>query len=114
MAKDRVNAEPTDEPQQPPKPVTRHGKPLKVLFVASEVAPFRKTGGLADVVGALPKVLAERGIDVRVVMPLYSGIRWDDLERLDGSLVVPMYTGPVRSAVRLGRLPGSEVRVYFI
>jgi starch synthase len=114
MAEDRVNAEPTDEPQQPHTPVTRHGKPLKVLFVASECAPFRKTGGLADVVGALPKALAERGMDVRVVMPLYGGIRWDDLERLDGSLVVPMYTGVVRCGVRLGRLPGSNVRVYFI
>jgi len=34
--------------------------PLKVLFVASEVAPFRKTGGLADVAGALPRALARR------------------------------------------------------
>ena len=58
--------------------------PLKVLFVSSEVAPFRKTGGLADVAGALPKALARRGIDVRVVMPLYQGMRWHDLERLDG------------------------------
>jgi starch synthase len=110
-----VNADFTDEPQHhPPSPITRHGKPLRVLFVASECAPFRKTGGLADVVGALPKALAERGIDVRVVMPLYSGVKWDELERLDGSLVVPMYTGPVRSGVRLGRLPGSDVRIYFI
>src|SRR5690349_203288 len=52
--------------------------PLKVLFVASEVAPFRKTGGLADVAGALPKALRRRGIDVRVVMPLYGGIKWHD------------------------------------
>ena len=110
-----MNAEPTEEPQSlPHRLVNRRGRPLSVLFVASEVAPFRKTGGLADVVGALPKALAERGVDVRVVMPLYAGIRWDELERLDGSLVVPMYTGLVRSAVRLGRLPGSDVRVYFI
>jgi starch synthase len=99
---------------QTPRVVNRRGRPLSVLFAASEVAPFRKTGGLADVVGALPKALADRGVDVRVVMPLYGGIRWDELERLDGSLVVPMYTGPVRSAVRLGRLPGSNVRIYFI
>jgi starch synthase len=109
-----VKAESTEETQQAHTIVTRHGRPLSVLFVASEVAPYRKTGGLADVVGALPKALAARGIDVRVVMPLYAGMRWDDLERLDGSLVVPMYTGPVRSGVRLGRLPGSDVRVYFI
>ena len=55
---------------------------LKVLFVASEVSPFRKTGGLADVAGALPKALKRRGIDVRVVMPLYQGMKWTELERL--------------------------------
>jgi len=110
-----VNAPHQNEPREPKPPLlNRKGRRLSVLFIASEVAPFRKTGGLADVVGALPKALAERGIDVRVVMPLYAGIKWDELERLDGSLVVPMYTGPVRSAVRLGRLPGSDVRIYFI
>jgi starch synthase len=44
---------------------------LNVLFVASEVVPFAKTGGLADVAGALPLALASRGHDVRVVLPLY-------------------------------------------
>lgn len=88
--------------------------PLKVLFVASEVAPFRKTGGLADVAGALPKALRRRGIDVRVVMPLYSGIKWAELEPLDGLLTVPMHTGALRAAVRLGRLPGSDVPIYFL
>ncbi len=88
--------------------------PLKVLFVASEVAPFRKTGGLADVAGALPKALRRRGLDVRVVMPLYAGIKWGDLEPLDGMLNVPMYGGPLRAGVRLGRLPGSDVPIYFI
>ena len=87
---------------------------IKVLFVASEVAPFRKTGGLADVAGTLPKALHRRGIDVRVVMPLYSGIKWTDLEPLDGTLSVPMYGGMLRAGVRLGRLPGSEVPIYFI
>ena len=53
---------------------------LKVLFVGSECAPFSKTGGLGDVLGALPKALAKRGVDARVVMPLYAGIPWNDLE----------------------------------
>lgn len=47
---------------------------MKVLFAASECVPFVKTGGLADVVGALPPVLKARGVDVRVIMPLYSEI----------------------------------------
>ncbi len=48
--------------------------PLKCLFVSSEVAPYAKTGGLADVIGALPKKLREHEIDARVVMPYYSKI----------------------------------------
>jgi starch synthase len=44
----------------------------KVLMVASEATPFIKTGGLADVLGALPPALRERGEDVAVVLPLYS------------------------------------------
>jgi starch synthase len=88
--------------------------PLKVLFVASEVAPFRKTGGLADVAGALPKALRRRGVDVRVVMPLYQGFDWNPLERLDGSITVPMWWGSARGAVRMGRLPGSTVPIYFL
>ena len=47
---------------------------VKILFVSSEVAPFAKTGGLADVAGALPKALRKLGHDVRVVMPAYRGI----------------------------------------
>jgi starch synthase len=89
-------------------------RPLRVLFVASEVAPFRKTGGLADVAGALPGALKRRGIDVRVVMPLYQGVPWHRLEQLDGLLRVPMYYGEGRAAVRLARTPRAEVPVYFI
>ena len=46
----------------------------KILFAASECVPFMKTGGLADVVGALPKEFDKNEWDVRVVMPNYRGI----------------------------------------
>lgn len=47
---------------------------MKVLFVASEVQPFVKTGGLADVAYALPKALQAQGVDVRIIMPKYGDI----------------------------------------
>ena len=47
---------------------------MKVAFVSSEVYPFIKTGGLADVAYALPKALAKLGHDVRVILPAYKQI----------------------------------------
>ena len=47
---------------------------MKVLFVASEAAPFIKSGGLGDVAGALPKALVKQGVDARVILPLYQDI----------------------------------------
>ncbi len=47
---------------------------MKILYAASEAAPFIKTGGLADVAGSLPISLKDNGCDIRVVLPLYSKI----------------------------------------
>lgn len=47
---------------------------MKVLFVASECAPFVKTGGLADVIGAVPKALKKLGADVKVMLPAYPAL----------------------------------------
>ncbi len=55
------------------------GTPLRLAFLGSEAVPFIKSGGLADVVGALPKYLSSRGHDVIVVLPKYASIdagRW--------------------------------------
>ncbi|MDR7420006.1 MAG: glycogen synthase GlgA [Armatimonadota bacterium] len=52
---------------------------MKVLFCVSEAVPFAKTGGLADVAGALPAALRRRSLDVRVIMPMYRGIPRDGL-----------------------------------
>lgn len=47
---------------------------MNILFLTSEAVPFIKTGGLADVAGALPKELVKKGVDIRVVLPLHKGI----------------------------------------
>ena len=51
---------------------------MKILYAASEAAPYAKSGGLADVAGALPKALVRDGIDCRVIMPLYGDLKFKD------------------------------------
>ncbi|QRK09093.1 glycogen synthase GlgA [Archangium violaceum] len=52
---------------------------MKILYVASEVTPFSKTGGLGDVAGSLPAALAELGHEVKIVTPRYASIKTDRL-----------------------------------
>ena len=47
---------------------------MKIAFIASEVVPFAKTGGLADVSGSLPKEIKELGHDIKVFMPKYYSV----------------------------------------
>jgi len=63
---------------------------MKILFAASECVPFVKTGGLADVVGALSPVLKQHGADVRVILPLYQQIpqQWKDQMKDEVSFTV--------------------------
>lgn len=65
----------------------------KVLFVASEAAPFIATGGLAEVIGSLPKALAATGrYDVRVIIPMYSDIKpqYRQQFKFIGSIFIPL------------------------
>ncbi len=90
---------------------------LNILIAASEVVPFAKSGGLADVAGALPKALSALGHDVRVVMPRYYIVDKEKygLKPLEGSLGVPMGSmGEAWAGVYEGVLPDSDVPVYFI
>ena len=54
----------------------------KILFAASEGVPFIKTGGLADVVGSLPKCIDKRYFDVRVILPKYSCMKQEMKDKL--------------------------------
>lgn len=89
---------------------------MRILFVASEVVPFAKTGGLADVAGALPLELARRGHDVRVAMPKYGAI---DEQRFDlvpilGEIVVRLGDTSYLTQIKRSYFPGSNVPVYFV
>ncbi len=92
--------------------------PVRICAIASEVAPFAKTGGLADVTAALTKYLCAQGHDARLFMPLYGAIdrsrftltpvpRLSDLTLQIGAHRYPysVFTAP---------LPGSDALVYLI
>ena len=89
-------------------------KKKKILFVASEAVPFIKSGGLADVCGALPKVLKEQGHDVRLVLPRYWAIDRMPygLETVIASMGVNMGNHTVWCSVLKGEIFG--LTVYFI
>ena len=92
-------------------------KKLKILITASEAVPFAKTGGLADVVGALPKYLKKLGHDVRVVMPRYYSVDKYKygLKEIPEAMGVSMgVLGELWCGVFEGKLPESDVPVYFI
>jgi starch synthase len=91
-------------------------KKIKVLLVASELTPFAKVGGLADVVGALPKGLKELGIDARIVIPKYGVIDEEkyELKKIVEEIEVPFKNNKEKIAIWKAPLPGSSVPVYLI
>ena len=89
-------------------------QPLRILLISSEVEPFAKTGGLADVAGALPQALATLGHDVRVLMPKYRGVeRHGTLRTAVPRVRVPVGDRTTEGALLEGRL-GRAVPVYFL
>ena len=84
---------------------------MRILFVASEGLPFSKTGGLADVIEALPKALVAAGHDVAVVLPRYRGTQ-SKTEVLRG-LAVPMGSSPRLVTIADGGVQNG-VRYFFV
>ena len=90
---------------------------MRVLFASPEVVPFSKTGGLADVAGALPAALAELGHEVAVFTPLYRETREGKGPRPSPtgvSVRVTMGEETVSGSLLRSRLPGGKVTAYLI
>ena len=90
-------------------------KRLKILLAASEGQPFSKTGGLADVMGALPIALYEKGHDVRTILPKYQCVTdcKKKIEPLDIEFNIPI--GVKTHTVRLSKSTLAEkVSVYLV
>ena len=83
---------------------------MRVLQVASEVSPFAKTGGLADVAGALPGALARLGCDVTVVMPAHREVftRGLPIEPTGWEFEIPVGTRKQRATIHQARIPGHD------
>ena len=91
---------------------------MKILYVSSEVAPFAKTGGLADVSAALPRHLSRAGHEVLLVAPLYARVRdaGVPLTPIEGAQDIELSVGPhvVRVALFSTPLPNSNAQVTFV
>ena len=86
---------------------------MKILFVSSEVTPFAKTGGLADVAQALPEAIRAQGHDIRTVMPKYLQIAEQNLNMKPlGAFSVQMHNGLQGAA--LWQADNDTVPSYFI
>ena len=88
---------------------------MNILLASSEVFPFSKTGGLADMVGALARAVAQSGNQARVVTPLYRGIRekFPDIKREDWEFNLPLGERWVRGGLWSVE-PEKGLKVYFI
>ena len=91
---------------------------MNLVFAASEASPFAKTGGLADVIGALPKALHELAREVKVFLPKYSTIdeaKYDlHYEHGIGEMLIRVSGNPWPVHVQRCKIPGSDVDIYFI
>jgi starch synthase len=89
---------------------------MNILLVASEINGFAKTGGLADVVAALPRALTERGHKCALIMPLYSCVRTgkQPIEPTKVAVRLPVGTKAVEGTFWRSQLPGSSIPVYLL
>src|SRR5437868_1194226 len=88
---------------------------MNVLLASSEVHPYSKTGGLADMVGALGKTLARAGHEVGLVTPLYESVRARFPQLTSSDLPLDLTLGTRRVAGNIWTLEGpAGLRIYFV
>ncbi len=89
---------------------------LKILMASSEVVPFAKTGGLADVCGSLPVELAKLGHQISVIMPAFRSVKEAGIPLADTgvSIDIPIGSKIVSGRILRSHLPGSNVPVFFV
>jgi len=87
---------------------------LRVLIVAAEGRPFVKTGGLADVIGALPKALRELGADVRVMMPKHRQIKEEHQDELETVATATVQLGWRQKYLGVQTMQTDGIPYYFI
>lgn len=89
---------------------------VKILYVSPEIAPFAKTGGLADVLAALPRAVARRGHQVALAMPLYTCVRRGQfaIAPTDITVTVSLAHRAYSGRWYRGNFPGSDIPVYFL
>lgn len=91
---------------------------MKIMFVSAEVAPFSKVGGLADVVGSLPKVLEKMGHEVAIFTPLHGCIdqnKYDIKEIENSKLTIDYSYGQYYFNLKMTKLPNTKnVNVFFL
>ncbi|MFA6908525.1 MAG: glycogen synthase [Patescibacteria group bacterium] len=89
--------------------------PLRIVSVASEVAPYSKTGGLADVAKGLPKALSNLGHDVSIITPWYSFMKTQGLQTEPVNILTSIVVGKKKFAIETRRVPiRHNFYVYFI
>ena len=95
----------------------KNDKKIKVLFASAEVAPFSKVGGLADVVGSLPKELTKIGVECEIFTPYYGQI---DREKYnikfieDSELTITFGSAVCKFTLSETVIPNTDIKVYFV
>ena len=87
---------------------------MKILFVASELTPIAKVGGLGDVIGALPKALKKLGLDISIIIPRYYFIDKKKLKLVKKNISISLRRGTEKIYLYSTVIPKTGIRVFLV